>query len=108
MNAKYIAKAIPLRDFTLILLFESGELRILDMKPYIRTTGVWGKLGDWDLFSSVEVQEDLGGLVWPEDLDYCPDSAFMDSQPLPLSMLKDLIDVYWRRKQEEAHYEAAG
>lgn len=64
------------------------------MKPSIKGDGIWAQLRDWELFSKVQVQEDFGGLVWTEELDYCPDSAFLDSSPLPLGMLKDLMDVY--------------
>jgi len=104
----HITKAIPQKDFTLILLFESGELRILDMKPCIGGEGVWAQLRDWAVFSKVEVQEDFGGLVWTDELDYCPDSAFMDSQPLPLSVLKELMDVYYMKKRDDRGYNAVG
>jgi hypothetical protein len=93
VKTSHITKAIPQEDFTLILLFESGVLRILDMKSHIQGEGIWGKLRDCEVFSKVRVEEDFGGLVWTEELDYCPDSAFMDSKPLPQRMLKDLMDV---------------
>lgn len=108
MKMSHIAKVIPQEDFTLILLFESGELRILDMTPFISGEGIWGQLRDWDLFSKVQVQEDFGGLVWTDELDYCPDSAYMDSEPLPLRILNDLMDVYSIKKKEEKDYRAAG
>jgi hypothetical protein len=100
MKMSRISKVIPQEDFTLILLFQSGELRMLDMKPCINGEGVWGALRDWELFSKVQVQDDFGGLVWTDELDYCPDSAFMDSDPIPLGILKDLIDVYSIKKRE--------
>lgn len=108
MKTSYITKAIPQKDFTLILLFESGDLRILDMKPCINSEGTWGQLRDWEAFSKVRVQEDFGGLVWTEELDYCPDSAFMDSKPLPLGILKDLVEAYSAKKKEDEEYQAAG
>lgn len=73
---------------------------MLDMSPYIMGEGVWAQLRDWEVFSKVRVQEDFGGLVWTDELDYCPDSAFMDSKPLPLRILKDVIDVYSMKKKE--------
>jgi hypothetical protein len=57
--------------------------------------------------SKVHVQEDFGGLVWTDELDYWPDSAFMDSKPLPLRILKDVIEVYSMKKKEEQQFEAA-
>jgi hypothetical protein len=94
MRPSYISKAIPMKDFTLILLFESGDLRLLDMKPHISAEGIWARLQDWGVFSKVGVQEDFGGLQWTEELDYCPDSAFLDSEPPPLGVLKDLLEAY--------------
>jgi hypothetical protein len=81
MNTKRIISAIPQKDFTLILLFDSGELRKLDMNPYIQG-GIWGQLKDWEIFCKVNVQAGFGGLIWPNGLDYCPDSAFITSEPL--------------------------
>jgi hypothetical protein len=107
MKTSHITKAIPQKDFTLILLFESGDLRILDMKPFINGQDTWGQLRDWEVFSKVRIQEDFGGLVWTDELDYCPDSAFMDSKPLPLGILKDLMEVYSIKKKEDEKYQAA-
>lgn len=46
--------------------------------------------------------------MWTDELDYCPDSAFMDSKPLPLGILKDLMEVYSTKKREDDEYQAAG
>lgn len=108
MKTRRITRVIPLEDFTLILLFDSGDLRLLDMNPYIDGTGIWSQLKDWAVFSKVTVQEGFGGLVWTDDLDYCPDSAFISSEPLPLDMYKSLIDVYSRWKKVDKEYKAAG
>ncbi len=108
VKTSHITKVILQKDFTLILLFESGELRILDMKPCIKGEGIWAKLRDWEVFSKAQVQEDFGGLVWTEELDYCPDSAFMDSKPLPLGILEDLMDVYSVKKTGDGEYKSAG
>jgi len=89
-----IVKAIPLQDYTLILFFESGRIGLLDMKPYISRGGVWTEISDWRIFSQVRVQEDLGGLVWPGDIDFCPDTAFEVSQPVPPALLRDLTITY--------------
>jgi len=84
---------------------ESGGLRILDMNPCINGEGIWRQLKDWDLFSKVRVQEDFGGLVWTDELGYCPDSAFMDSKPTPLGILEDLMEVYSAKKAEDFRLE---
>ncbi|MFH1118079.1 MAG: DUF2442 domain-containing protein [Pseudomonadota bacterium] len=99
---KHIAKVIPGENFTLVLLFESGEVRLVDMKPVIRGEGVWSELRDPDMFATVRVQEKFGGLEWANGLSYCPDSAFIDSDEPPLWLLQELFDVYSDKKKDEA------
>jgi hypothetical protein len=51
------------------------------MKPYIQEGGVFGKLRDKIKFREVEVQHDLGNLVLPSGADFCPNTAFIKSEP---------------------------
>jgi hypothetical protein len=96
-----VIKASPLQDYTLLLFFESGHVRLLDMKPYIEKGGVWAEIDNWEVFSQVEVQEDLGGLVWPGEIDFCPDTAFRVSRTVPAALLRDLTVTYSPGKQAE-------
>ena len=77
----FIIEAQPKDDYILELKFRTGEIRLLDMKPYIREGGVFGKLREESKFREVGVQHDLGGLVWPSGADFCPNTAFMKSEP---------------------------
>ncbi len=96
---KSITKVIPGDDFTLILQFESGEVRFIDMKPFIGGE-VWAELQDPEMFNTVRI-DDFGGLEWGNGLSYCPDSAFMDSTELPLRLLQELIGVYHDARQKQ-------
>ncbi len=89
-----IIKATPLPDHTLLLFFESGHIKLLDMKPYIEKDGVWAEIDDWQVFSQVKVQEDLGGLEWPGEIDFCPETAFKVAKPVPTALLRDLVITY--------------
>jgi hypothetical protein len=77
----FIVDAVPKDDYVLELKFRTGEIRLLDMKPYIQEGGVFGRLRDESKFSQVKVQSDLGGLEWPSGADFCPNTAFMQSKP---------------------------
>jgi hypothetical protein len=77
----FIVDAVPKDNYVLELKFRTGEVRLLDMKPYIQEGGVFGKLRDKSKFREVEVQRDLGGLEWPSGADFCPNTAFMKSEP---------------------------
>ncbi|MFH1114064.1 MAG: DUF2442 domain-containing protein [Pseudomonadota bacterium] len=94
---KSIKRVISGDDLTLILEFESGEIRFIDMKPFIGGD-TWGELKDPKMFNTVKV-DDLGGLEWDNGLTYCPDSAFMDSTDVPLQVLRALIDAYQEHRQ---------
>ncbi len=97
-----IVKASPLPDHTLLPFFESGHVRLLDMKLYIEKGGIWAEIDDWQVFSQGEVQEDLGGLVWPGEIDFCPDTAFKVSEPVPAALLRDLTVTYSPRARPQA------
>jgi len=77
----FIVEAVPKENFILKLKFRTGEVRLMDMKPYIREGGVFGRLRDERKFREVKVQPDLGGLVWASGADFCPNTAFMESKP---------------------------
>ena len=96
-----IIKATPLEDYTLLLLFESGHVRLLDMKPYIEKGGVWAEINNWRAFSQVKVQEDLGGLEWPGEIDFCPETAYKVSKPVPSAILRDLTITYSPREERD-------
>jgi hypothetical protein len=77
----FILDAVPKDNYILELKFRTGEVRLLDMKPYIQEGGVFGRLRDKGKFREVEVQHDMGGLIWPSGADFCPNTAFMKSEP---------------------------
>ncbi|MFH0823472.1 MAG: DUF2442 domain-containing protein [Pseudomonadota bacterium] len=89
-----VIKATPLPDYKLLLLFESGSVKLLDMKPYIEKGGVWAEIAPPQVFAQVNVQEDLGGLVWPGEIDFCPETAFKVAEPVPTALLMDLTVTY--------------
>lgn len=96
-----IIKATPLPDHTLLLFFELGHIKLLDMKPYIEKGGVWSVIVDWQVFSQVKVQENLGGLVWPDEIDFCPETAFKVSKPAPTALLRDLVITYSPTREKD-------
>ncbi|MFH1116574.1 MAG: DUF2442 domain-containing protein [Pseudomonadota bacterium] len=94
-----ITKVIPGDDFTLILQFESGEIRFLDMKPLLETE-TWEDLRDPAMFNTVGIDR-VGGLEWDNGLLYDPACAYRDSTEVPLPVLKVLFDVYHDHRRQE-------
>ena len=68
----------PLEDYKLALTFTNGEHRIFDAKPLL-SMGVFSTLKNKQIFDSVKVA--YGSVLWPRDIDYCPDTLYAESQP---------------------------
>ena len=78
MNPR-VKKVSPGKDFTLILVFDNGEQRIFDVKPYL-DKGVFRELKNPQFFNSV--RPFLGSIQWKNGQDLCPDTLYLDSIPV--------------------------
>ncbi len=88
-----VESVAPGGDFTLLLRFDNGERRSLDMKPSIRPGTVFAFLADPSSFSRVYLDRD-GSVCWDKDpsidsetvwsnkVDISPDSCYLDSTPM--------------------------
>ncbi len=88
-----IVRVSPNDDFTLILAFDNGEKRMLDVKPMLTKGTVFESFCDiknfkrvyldeqhcvsWDIDPKVDSTE-----VWNNKVDLCPDSCYIDSVPI--------------------------
>ena len=66
-------------DYKLILTFEDGSVRILDMKPLLRK-GVFKELKDEKLFKTVKVSFD--SIEWANGIDVDPETLYEDGVPI--------------------------
>lgn len=66
-------------DFKLHLLFNNGENRTFDMKPYLQYP-VFRRLENTGFFSLARV--DYGTVTWPGDIDIAPETLYDYSTPL--------------------------
>ncbi len=71
-----IKEVKPLEDYKLLVIFDNGEKRIKDMKPYL-DKGVFKKLKDKNFFNSVKIA--YGTVTWNENIDLCADSIYESS-----------------------------
>ena len=63
-------------DYTLELVFENGEKRIFDMKPFFEKKP-FTKLQNSPLFFKASVQ--YGTVVWPGNIDIAPETLWTRS-----------------------------
>ena len=74
-----VTAVIPAEDYMLQLTFTSGEQRMFDAKPLLEMAA-FEPLTNISFFKSVKVA--YGSVSWPQDIDYCPDTLYMESVPL--------------------------
>ena len=66
----------PNEDYTITLIFDNGEIRIFDVKPYM-DKGIFRELKDRKIFNSV--RPFLGSVQWANGQDFCPDTLYLES-----------------------------
>jgi len=89
---KQIVSVKPNDNFSLSIVFEGSETRILDCKPFLKEGTVFAPFMDLDNFKRVYLDDcrcvawDIdptvdSELVWSNKVDLCPDTCYMDSVP---------------------------
>jgi len=69
-----------LNDYRLIITFENGEKRVVDLKN--RLDGpIFEPLKEIDYFKQVSVDKELGTITWPNGADKAPDTLYLIGQP---------------------------
>lgn len=68
----------PLKDYRLELVFENGERRIFDAKPYLER-GLLRRLQNHAVFQGARVV--AGSVEWPGEIDLSYDTLYLESQP---------------------------
>jgi hypothetical protein len=78
-----VRSAYPVTPHYLILEFETGEYRVIDLRPFLEGP-VFEPLKDPAFFRQVKADPDAGTVVWPNGADLCPDVLYAKSVPLKL------------------------
>jgi hypothetical protein len=74
-----ICEVTPNEDFSLDVVLDTGEKRLLDMKPYL-DFGVFKRIRDYDKFRRVRVSFDT--VEWDEGVDLDPEFVYEKSTPI--------------------------
>jgi hypothetical protein len=69
------AVVIPRLYGWLLLEFDNGDTRFVDIKPSMR--GHLEKLKDPNFFKRVVVDKELGTITWPGEIDLDPDNLYI-------------------------------
>ena len=71
-----------MNDYRLEVLFENGEHRIFDAKPYLHR-GIFTRLQNRAVFQSARVV--AGSVEWAGELDLSYDTLYLESEPVNAS-----------------------
>ncbi len=66
-------------DYTLLLVFENGEKRVFDMRPFMDKKP-FVKIKDAPLFAQARVG--YGTVLWPGNIDIAPETLYDHSAPV--------------------------
>ena len=86
MNPKVI-KVQPEQNYVLNLLFENGEQRLFDMKPYLNFE-VFQALKDQDIFYTASIF--LGSVTWSNNSDLSYDTLYLEGVSLQQTFIIDV------------------
>ena len=75
MNPR-VREVKPAANYTLVITFNNGEKRVFDVKPYL-SKGIFSALTDYSIFNQVKPFN--GSILWPDDMDLCPDTLYEES-----------------------------
>jgi hypothetical protein len=75
------------KEYRLELSFSDGTKGEIDFKErIIGRGGVFAPLEDVEFFRRVQVDREAGTIVWPNEVDFCPDVLYslVTGKPVPI------------------------
>lgn len=69
----HITTLQPLANAQLLLRFDDGSDKVVDVRPFIGSDALTQPLADPAYFQQVAIYPNGRGIYWPNDYDMCPD-----------------------------------
>ena len=76
-----VDRVTPLAGYRLQVGFTDGTERVIDVEPFLRGPIFDRVRNDREFFEAVEVDRELGTLVWPNGADIDPDVLYGNARP---------------------------
>ncbi len=78
-----------LGEYRLELSFTDGTTGVLDLKArVVGRGGIFKPLEDLAFFQQVQVDPEAGTIVWPNEVDFCPDVLYSLVTGNPIGVLE--------------------
>ena len=80
-----VISATHIADYKIEVSFDDGKSGVVDFSKYLESDGVFEAFADNAFFRSFQVSEELGTLVWGDEIDIAPESLYAAAtgDPLP-------------------------
>lgn len=78
MNYPKLLSCMPQKDFSLVLKYDNGEMRVYNFSENF-SHPFYAPLKNYELFKNVTVSN--GGLEWATGQDFCPFTLYEKSTP---------------------------
>lgn len=88
MNSR-VKSVLALDDFELEVVFDNGERRKFDVKPYLGRD-IFTRLRDWAVLGGVRVV--TGSIECPGGLDLSYDTLYIESRPVSAATLDPSVE----------------
>ena len=72
-----VIKVLATPDYSIVAEFETGEVRLFDMRPYLDFPA-FAPLKEPGLFMRAHVEH--GTVVWSDEIDLSPDTLYLRGQ----------------------------
>jgi hypothetical protein len=71
----WLKKASHIKDYQVKILFNTGEQKIADFKPYLKGP-IFEPLNDMDTFKKLKIDPDLDTITWENGADFAPEFVY--------------------------------
>lgn len=88
-----VIEARYIEGYKLEITFKNGKKGIVDFKDYSKLGGVFSRFSDLEYFRKFYINQEIGVLCWPDEVDIAPETLYSEAtgEPLP-SWMNPQID----------------
>lgn len=79
-----VVGAVYKGGYKIELTFDDGKSGIVDFSDYAARGGVFEHFRDLDFFRKFTVSQDLGTIVWGDEVDVAPETLYSEATGSPL------------------------
>lgn len=80
-----VIEARCIEGYKLEITFKNGRKGVVDFKDYSKLGGVFSRFSDLEYFKKFYINQEIGVLCWPDEVDIAPETLYSEAtgEPLP-------------------------